>query len=53
MVPIRGCTIEEVPNGEKPFSLIAKHDTRPPLLMAAEDEKMLKGSWAPLLDLNE
>lgn len=45
MVPVRGCTIEAVANGEKPFSFIAKHESRPPLLMAAEDERMYKSKF--------
>jgi hypothetical protein len=42
MAPIRGCTIEIVNAKDKPFQFVAKHSSRGPLYLAAEDEKMMK-----------
>jgi hypothetical protein len=42
MAPVRGCKIEIVNNKEKPFQFVVKHETRGPLFLSADDEKMMK-----------
>lgn len=49
MVPVRGCTVEEIKNKEKNFQFVLKHETRSPLFMSAENEKMMK-TWMTALD---
>ena len=49
MVPVRGCTVEEVNNKEKKFQFVLKHETRSPLYMSADDAKMM-ATWIKALD---
>lgn len=48
MVPVRGCTVEAIDNKEKNFQFVLKHETRSPLFMSAENEKM-KTTWMAAL----
>lgn len=42
MAPVRGCKVEVIATGEKPFMFVVKHEARSPLYLAADDEKMMK-----------
>lgn len=49
MVPVRGCTVELINNKEKNFQFVLKHETRDPLFMSADDEKIMK-TWITALE---
>ena len=40
--PVRGCTIEVAVENDKKFGFVMKHESRKPLHMAAETEKIMK-----------